>query len=90
MNADTKNNILSMALEARQLELEQARMQSEDHQSKLTRQMELEKEKTSQLLEEVSYIQIKLYNQLPRQRDIYNATCDALEILDPGNPANYD
>ena len=96
MNADTKNNILSMALEARQLELEQARMQSEDHQSKIVRCVELEEEKTRQLMEEISFIQSQLYstpprgNYVPNLRTCYDAACDALEILDPGNSANYD
>ena len=61
MNADTKNTILTMALEAKQVALEQARMQSEDHRSKLVRCVELEEEKTRQLMEEVSFIQSQLY-----------------------------
>ena len=35
MNADVKNNILCIALEAEQLELERVRMQLEDQQAKL-------------------------------------------------------
>ena len=63
MNADTTNTILTLALEAKQMELEQARMQSDDQQSKLVRCMELEEEKTRQLMELVSYIQSQLYRR---------------------------
>ena len=52
--------------------------------------MELEKEKKNQLVEEISYIQAVLYNTVPRPREIYDAACDALEILCPGDPLNYD
>ena len=81
-----------MALEAKQMELEQARMQSEDHRSKLVRCVELEEEKTRQLMEEVSFIQSQLYNRRKYEtlKSCYDAACDALEILDPGNPLNYD
>ena len=84
-----------MALEAKQMELEQARMQSEDHRSKLVRCAELEEEKTRQLLEEISYIQSQLYprgGNVPNQilGSCYDAACEALEILDPGDPRNFD
>ena len=29
-------------------------------------------------------------NYVPNLRTCYDAACDALEILDPGNPLNYD
>ena len=90
MNADTTNTILTIALEAKQMELEQARMQSEDFQSKIAQRMELEEEKKNQLVEEISYIQAVLHNTVPRPRAIYDAACDALEILLPGHPNNYD
>ena len=95
MNADTTNTILTIALEAKQMELEQARIQLEDHRSKLVRCVELEEEKTRQLMEEISFIQSQLSNIPPRGtfvpnlRTLYDAACDALEILDPGNPDNY-
>ena len=85
MNADTINNILSLALEIKQRELEQKAMQFEDQQSKETKQMEIREQKTSQLMEEISYIQSQLYNKRRDTsiRHIYEATYDALEILDP-------
>ncbi len=85
MNADLKSNILSIALEAKQLELERARMQLEDQQSKIVRA-------TANLTEEVSYIQAQLYsrrNANSTNRSMYDAASDALEILDPGHPENY-
>ena len=57
--------------------------------------MELEEEKTRQLVEEISYIQSQLYprgGNVPNQilGSCYDAACEALEILDPGDPRNFD
>ena len=59
MNADTKSNILAIALEAKQLELERARMEAEDLRSRNV-------ETTDKLTEEVSFIHVCLQN---RQHD---------------------
>ena len=83
MNADTKNNILSIALEAKQLELERARMQLEDQQAKII-------EATDKLKEEVSFIHSSLYHRKHAEPIMYEAACDAMEILYPGDPLNYD
>ena len=92
MNADTKNNILSMALDSKQLELERARMQQEDQQAKHLRHLEQEEEKKRRLMEEVSFIRSMLYEKRtqPSVRSIYEAALDAMEILGPGNPDNRD
>ena len=58
MNADTKNNILTIALEAAQLELERTKMRLEDQQSKVV-------ESTEKLTEEVSFLHSCLYNRKP-------------------------
>ena len=84
-----------MALEAKQMELEQARMQSEHHRSTLVRCVEQEEEKTNKLMEEISFIQAQLYprgGNVPNQilGSCYDAACEALEILDPGDPRNFD
>ena len=83
MNADTKNNILSIALEAKQLELERARMQLEDQQAKIVKA-------TEKLTEEVSFLHSVLYHKKHEEPDMYEAACDAMEILHPGDPSNYD
>ena len=83
MNADTKNNILSIALETKQIELERARMQLEDQQSKVV-------EATVKLTEEVSFIHSCLYRRKDAEPIMYEAACDAMEILHPGDPDNYD
>ena len=83
MNADTKNNILSIALEVKQLELERARMQLEDQQAKVV-------EATAKLTEEVSFIHSSLYQRKHAMPIMYEAACDAMEILHPGDPDNYD
>ena len=82
MNADTKNNILTIALEAAQLELERTKMRLEDQQSKVV-------ESTDKLTDEVSYIQSCLYARRRSEPITWQAACDALEVLDPGNPLNY-
>ena len=84
MNADTRNNILSIALESKQLELERARMQLEDQQTNFERA-------AAKLTEEVSYIQSQLYNRRNVNgvfRTVYDAASDALEIIIP-NTGNY-
>ncbi len=50
MDADTKNNVLAIALEAQQLDLERARMQLEDEQAKIARGLQ-------KLTEEISFVQ---------------------------------
>ncbi len=90
MNADVKTNILSIALETKQLELERARMQLEDQNAKEARQKELDEEKTGQLVEEISFIKSQLYRNRNHESvsSMYEAVCEALEILDPGDPRN--
>ena len=90
MNADIINNILSIALQAaveeKQLEIERTRMQLADQQSKVN-------EKTGELMEEVSYIHSQLYsirNANEINRSLYEASCDAINILDPAHPEDYD
>ena len=86
MDADTKNIVLSIALEAKQLELERARMQLEDQQATIVRA-------TAALTEEVSYIHAQLHsrrNDHQAYRMIYDAASDAMEIISPGDPDNYD
>ena len=86
MNADTKNNILTIALEAAQLELERTRMRLEDQQSKVV-------ESTDLLTEEVSYLACQLeYRKHASEGDriLYEAAADALEILHPGNRNYYE
>ena len=83
MNSDIKNNILTIALEAKQHELEQARMQLEDQQAKII-------EATDKLKEEVSFIHSSLYHRKHAEPIMYEAACDAMEILYPGDPKNYD
>ena len=85
MNADTKNNFLSIALEVKQHELERARMQLEDQQAKILRV-------TQDLMEEVSFVWVLLYRRRKCSAELYRmylSMCDAMEILDPGNPDNY-
>ena len=83
MNADTKNNILTIALEAAQLELERTRMRLEDQQSKVV-------ESTAKLTEEISFLHSCLYNGKRSQPTMWQAVCDAMEVLHPGDPENYD
>ena len=83
MNADTKNNILTIALEAAQLELERTRMRLEDQQSKVV-------ESTDQLTEEVGFLHSCLYNRKRSEPIMFQPACDAMEILHPGDPDNYD
>ena len=83
MNADTKNNILTIALEAAQLELERTKMRLEDQQSKVV-------ESTDKLTDEVNYIQSCLYARKRSEPITWQAACDALEVLHPGDPDNYD
>ena len=80
MNADTKNTILTIALEATQLELERTKMRLEDQQSKVV-------ESTDKLSEEVSYLASQLGHQKyasEEQQIMYEAAADALDILHPG------
>ena len=79
MNADTKSNILAIALEAKQLELERARMEAEDLRSRNI-------ETTDKLTEEVSFLHVCLQN---RQHDpslwhMYLAAREAMNIIHPG------
>ena len=79
MNADTKSNILAIALEAKQLELERARMEAEDLRSRNV-------ETTDKLTEEVSFLHVCLQN---RQHDpslwhMYLAAREAMNIIHPG------
>ena len=92
MNADIKNNILSIAIDSKQLEIERARMQLEDQQAKHLRHIEQEEEKKGRLMEEVSFIRTMLYEKRtqPSVRSMYEATLEAMEILDPGHPDNRD
>ena len=83
MNADTQANILAMTVEATQLEVERARMQLEDQQAKVN-------EATEKLMEEVSFIHSKLYSQRFKQPLMYLAACEAMEILDPNDPLNWE
>ena len=85
MNADTKNIILTIALEAAQLELERTKMRLEDQQSKVV-------ESTDKLIDEVSFLASHLESKKYASEEhqiLYEAVCDALEVLDPGNPLNY-
>ena len=80
MNADTKNNILTIALEVAQLELERTKMRLEDQQSKVV-------ESTDKLSEEVSYLASQLGHQKYASEEhqiMYEAAADALDILHPG------
>ena len=80
MNADTKNNILAIALEAAQLEIERTKMQLEDQQSKVV-------ESTDKLSEEVSFLASQLGHQKYASEEhqiMYEAAADALDILHPG------
>ncbi len=63
MHADTQNNILCIALEGKQLELERARMQLEDQPSHVVKLKEQDREKTAQLTEEVSFNKSQLYRR---------------------------
>ena len=83
MNADTKNTILTIALEATQLELERTKMQLEDQQSKVV-------ESTDKLTEEVGFLHNQLYHQKHAEPTMFEAACDAMEVLHPGDPDNYD
>ena len=83
MNADTKNNILTIALEAAQLELERARMRLEDQQSKVV-------ESIDKLTEEVGFLHNQLYHRKRSESIMFEAACDAMEVLHPGDPDNYD
>ena len=86
MNADTKNIILSLALGAQQLDLERSRMLLEDQRSQVI-------EKTAQVIEEVSFLQIHLYQERNRSDDdrmLFECACDALNILDPAHPSDRD
>ena len=79
MNADCKNNILSMALDSKQLELERARMQQEDQQAKHLKHLEQEEEKKGRLMEEISFIRTMLYEKRtqPAVRSIYEAALES-------------
>ena len=86
MNADTQNNILTIALEAAQLELERTRMRLEDQQSKVV-------ESTDRLTEEVSFLACQLESKKHASESnqiLYEAAADALEILHPGNKHYYE
>ena len=86
MNADTKNNILSILVEAQQLDLERSRMLLEDQRMQII-------EKTAQVLEEVSYMYSHFYLNKDRSnsdRMLYEAACDALDLLDPEHAESRD
>ena len=85
MNADTQNNILSMAVESQRLDLERSRMLLEEQRATIV-------EKTAQLVEEVSFLHSCLYqtrNLSDGDRLMYESACDALNMLDPSHPENY-
>ena len=83
LTADVQIKVLSTVMDGHICDVERARMQLEDQRSHALRA-------THQLIEEVSYIQSHLYNSRLLNTHVYMAACDALEILDPGDPANYD
>ena len=83
MNADTQANILAMTVEATQLEVERARMQLEDQQAKVS-------EATEKLMEEVSFLHAQLYSQRFKEPEMYAAACEAMEVLDPNDPRNWE
>ena len=83
LTADVQIKVLSTVVDGYIFDVERARMQLEDQRSHAIRA-------TAQLIEEVSYIQSHLYSSRVRYTQVYMAACDALEILDPGDPANYD
>ena len=76
LDADTTNNVLAMALEAKQLELERARMQLGDQQSKIV-------ETTAKLTEEVSFLHSCLWQRMRTHPHLYEAALSAMEIIDP-------
>ena len=85
MNADMKNNILSMVVQAQHMDLERSRMQLEDQRATAI-------EKTGEVIEEVSFLQSQLYskrNQSDGDRMLYESACDALNVLDPAHPERY-
>ena len=86
MNADTTNNILSLVVQAQQLDLERSRMLLEDQRMQVI-------EKTAQVIEEVSYLHSHLYlnrNRSDGYRMLSGSACDALNILDPLHPEDRD
>ena len=86
MNADTKNNILSLVVGAQQLDLERSRMLLEDQRMQVI-------EKTAQVIEEVSFLHSHLFQnrfRSARDRNMYESACDALNVLDPHHPESYD
>ncbi len=92
MNADVKTNILSIALETKQLELERARMQLEDQQARMKEQQAKIEQANIDLTEEVSYIQAQLHdvrNFSETYRQMYDAASTALKIIIT-NTGNFD
>ena len=83
LTAHVQNLVLTTVVDGYICDVERARMQLEDQRSHAIRA-------TDKLIEEVSYIQSLLYSAGLRNTQVYMAACDALEILDPGDPANYD
>ena len=86
MNADTKNNILSIVVEAQQLDLERSRMLLEDQRMQII-------EKTAGVTEEVFFIRGILYpsrNRSETNRMMYEAACNAFNMLDPQHAESYD
>ena len=82
MNADTKNNSLSLVVGAQQLDLERTRMLLEDQRMQII-------EKTAGIREKVFFIRGILYpsrNQSETNRMMYEDACDALNLLDPEHP----
>ena len=86
MNADTTNKVLSLVVGAQQLDLERSRMLLEDQRMQVI-------EKTAQVIEEVSFVHSYFYlnrNRSERNRLLFEASCDALNILDPLHPEDRD
>ena len=75
----TMSNILAIALEAKQLELERARMEAEDLRSRNV-------ETTDKLTEEVSFLHVCLQNRQhhPSLWHMYVAAREAMNIIHPG------
>ena len=72
-----------MAVEATRLDLERALMELEDERAKVERA-------TEKLMEEVSFIHSILYDERFEQPVLYRAACEAMEVLDPNDPRNWE
>ena len=78
LTADVQNLVLTAVVDGYICDVERAQMQLEDQRAHAFRA-------TAQLVEEVSYIQSRLYNSGggADDADIFLAARDALKILDP-------